>query len=160
MVSSILTLWTRSFPIKGESGLFLLLSCFIEISELNANSINPHQTPYTAVSDLGRHCLPMSLLWDARLIWVNSIFQKKMQIYTSFLKTIQQTTFKNIFQFSPGNRIDISCKLTQFDPLKPHFFIVKLGFTGVYLIFLISAQKHRYMKNIRMFHLKCFIFWW
>ena len=25
------------------------------------------------------------------------------------------------------------------DPLKPHFYIVKLGFTGVYIIFLISA---------------------
>ena len=31
----------------------------------------------------------------------------------------------------------------NFDPLKPHFYIVKLGFTGVYIIFLISAQKHR-----------------
>ena len=28
-----------------------------------------------------------------------------------------------------------------FDPLKPDFYIVKLGFTGVYIIFLISAQK-------------------
>ena len=27
--------------------------------------------------------------------------------------------------------------------LKPHFYLVKLGFTGVYIIFLISAQKHR-----------------
>ena len=26
-------------------------------------------------------------------------------------------------------------------PLKPHFYIVKLGFTGVYIIFLISAQN-------------------
>ena len=32
--------------------------------------------------------------------------------------------------------------LYNFDPLKPHFHIVKLGFTGVYIIFLISAQKH------------------
>ena len=29
------------------------------------------------------------------------------------------------------------------DPLKPKLYIVKLGFTGVYIIFLISAQKHR-----------------
>ena len=29
----------------------------------------------------------------------------------------------------------------KFDPLKPHFYIVKLGFTGVYIIFLISAQN-------------------
>ena len=26
-------------------------------------------------------------------------------------------------------------------PLKPHFYIVKLGFTGVYIIFLIYAQN-------------------
>ena len=29
----------------------------------------------------------------------------------------------------------------NFDPLKPHCCIVKLGFTGVYIIFLISAQN-------------------
>ena len=34
-------------------------------------------------------------------------------------------------------------RLYNSDPLKPHFYIVKLGFTGVYIIFLISAQKHR-----------------
>ena len=28
------------------------------------------------------------------------------------------------------------------DPLKPHFYIVKLGFTGVYF-FLVSAQNHK-----------------
>ena len=33
--------------------------------------------------------------------------------------------------------------LYNFDPLKPHFYIVKLGFTGVYIIFLISAQKKK-----------------
>ena len=33
-------------------------------------------------------------------------------------------------------------RLYNFDPLKPHFYTVKLGFTGVYIIFLISAQKH------------------
>ena len=34
-------------------------------------------------------------------------------------------------------------RLYNFDPLKPHFYIVKLGFTGVYIIFIIFAQKHR-----------------
>ena len=38
------------------------------------------------------------------------------------------------------NRITKTC-LYQFDPLKPYFYIVKLGFTGVYIIFLISAQN-------------------
>ena len=40
------------------------------------------------------------------------------------------------------NHITKTC-LYSFDPLKPHFYIVKLGFTGVYIIFLIFANKHR-----------------
>ena len=31
--------------------------------------------------------------------------------------------------------------LYNFDPFKPQFYIVKLGLTGVYIIFLISAQN-------------------
>ena len=68
-------------------------------------------------------------------------------------------------------------RLYNFDPLKSHFYIVKLGFTGVYIIFLISAQRHRLwvlvrdgsneytiyvlsrnMKNVRIFCLKTFHF--
>ena len=33
--------------------------------------------------------------------------------------------------------------LYYFDPLKAHFYIVKLGFTGVYIFFIISAHEHR-----------------
>ena len=38
--------------------------------------------------------------------------------------------------------------LYNFDPLKPHFYIVKLGFTGVYFICLFS-QKHRLWVLVR-----------
>ena len=31
--------------------------------------------------------------------------------------------------------------INNFDPLKPYFYIVKLGFIGVYIIFLTSAQN-------------------
>ena len=48
------------------------------------------------------------------------------------------------------------------DPLKPHFHIVKLGFTGVYIIFLFLLKNidcgysllyvlSSHMKNIRIF---------
>ena len=40
-------------------------------------------------------------------------------------------------------------RLYNFDPLKPHFYIVKLGYTRVYIIFLISAQKHRLWVLVR-----------
>ena len=32
-------------------------------------------------------------------------------------------------------------RIYNFDPLKPHFYMVKLGFTGVYIILLISAKN-------------------
>ena len=38
--------------------------------------------------------------------------------------------------------------LCNFDPLKLRFYIVKLGFTGVYIIFLIFAQKHRLWNSL------------
>ena len=34
-------------------------------------------------------------------------------------------------------------------PLTPHFYIVKLGFTGVYIFFLIFALKHRLWVLVR-----------
>ena len=40
---------------------------FVGISELNANNVDPDQMPCSVASDLGLHCLPMSLLGDARL---------------------------------------------------------------------------------------------
>ena len=46
------------------------------------------------------------------------------------------------------NKIKVCCSCTitktclyNFDLLKPHFYIVKLGLTGVHIIFLISAQN-------------------
>ena len=48
-----------------------------------------------------------------------------------------------MFYLKVGSRANITkTRLYNFDPLKPHFYIVKLGFTGVYIIFLISDQKH------------------
>ena len=34
-------------------------------------------------------------------------------------------------------------------PLKPHFYIVKLGFTGVHITFLISCSIHRLWVLVR-----------
>ena len=56
-------------------------------------------------------------------------FQQKYEKYQNFyLKTLFSVV---ITKTCPYN----------FDPLKPHFYIVKLGFTGVYIIFLISTQN-------------------
>ena len=54
----------------------------------------------------------------------------------------------------PHRVVNLYCHITKtclhnIDPLKPHFYIIKLGFTGVYIIFLISAQKHRLWVLVR-----------
>ena len=41
-----------------------------EMSVINADSVDPDQTPRFAASDLGLHCLPTSHFWDARHKWV------------------------------------------------------------------------------------------
>ena len=46
--------------------------------------------------------------------------------------------------------------LYNFDPLKPHFYIVKLGFTGVYIIFLISVQSIDCGYSLTSTHNLCF----
>ena len=69
-------------------------------------------------------------------------------------------------------------RLYNFDSLKSHFYIVKLGLKGVYIIFLILLKNiycefslepprrvpiiyilSRDTKNIRIFYLKIFLFW-
>ena len=45
----------------------------MEIPVFNANSVDPDQTPRSAASDLGLHCLPITLLPDSRLEWVNPV---------------------------------------------------------------------------------------
>ena len=35
-------------------------------------------------------------------------------------------------------------RLCNFDPLKPHFYIVKLGFTGVYITFFFAKRDCGY----------------
>ena len=50
-----------------------MITMFYKIAALNANSVDPDQTPRSAASDVGLHYLPMSLLWEARLKWVNHV---------------------------------------------------------------------------------------
>ena len=59
--SSTSTLWTDPLPVEGVVDSFLLLPCCIEICLFNANSVDSDQTPRSVASDLGLHCLPMSL---------------------------------------------------------------------------------------------------
>ena len=45
-----------------------------------ANSGNPDQMPHSAASDLGLHCLPITLLQVSWLQWVNVNMKTKWQL--------------------------------------------------------------------------------
>ena len=66
----------------------------MERSELNANSVDPDQTPRSAASDLGLHCLPMSYLWDAKHKWVNQIYSRETS--PSILTRLQITNKSSV----------------------------------------------------------------
>ena len=70
---------------------------------------------------------------------------------TSFFDVVALLYFYGITEEA---RTNTKTYLFYFDPLKPHFYIVKLGFAyigyiGVYVIFLISDQKHRLWVLVR-----------
>ena len=47
------------------------------MAKLFANSGDPDQTPHSAASDLGLHCLPITLLRVSRLQWVKTAQENK-----------------------------------------------------------------------------------
>ena len=64
--------------------------------------------------------MPLAILWNSRWLRVAWHYDTcTMQIKLPITKTC----------------------LYKIDPLKPHFYIVKLGFTGVYIIFLNFTQN-------------------
>ena len=86
MLSSIFYLNCLENSIFNRRGvrLYFFSPYFIEIPVFNANCVGPDQTPHCAASDLGIHCLPMLLLWDARLKWVNvksGVTRKNFEIF-------------------------------------------------------------------------------
>ena len=64
-------------------------------------------------------------------------YEKYQNFYLKIFFMVKFSVYLNRHVFVNITKIS----LYNSDPLKPHFYIVKLGFTGVYIIFLISAQN-------------------
>ena len=95
---------------------------------------------------------------DAPLSYSNGFYYESPDVWKSpnILEYVQKVGgFIRQFLFCILFCIRKTC-LYNVDPLKPHFYIVKLGFAGVYIIFLISAQKHRLWVLIRTASLRQF----
>ena len=77
-------------------------------------------------------------------LWLNvSADILKLSSFFFFFFFFLSIEIKNSLSQRASRDINITktC-LYNFEPIKPHFYIIKLEFTGVYIIFLISAKKH------------------
>ena len=63
---------------------------------LYANSADPDQTPRSAASDLGLHCLHRSQKGDARLIWVKVFLVLRQKVMWSLFKWRKLTKWINL----------------------------------------------------------------
>ena len=115
------------------SGWFLLLPCFIEISVFNANSVDPDQTPLSAASDLGLHCLPMSLFRDARHKWVK---HTKADVWRKMVARSNKYIEKKLVQ----KLINYKNSPYNVDPFIPLFALMLLMTMGIHITCLIP--KH------------------
>ena len=122
----------------------LLFVCFKMADQTNLSSTLP-------VSDTTRE------VWRRKLCWW--CLSSGFPLCTFLSKTkkmmfLFRIYFGLCFLLWNASFISVELAITKtylynFDPLKPHFYIVKLGFTGVYTIFLIFAQKHRLWVLVR-----------
>ena len=107
---------------------------FYCMSVVNANSVDPDQTPRKAASDLSLHCLPISHLWDARHKWVENgvgYFLKWLAMQES-----KQSCLKVVFLSKMAENIP-----TVWNPLK------SMTKTGVYYGRIILICFARVLQN-------------
>ena len=93
----------------------------------------------------------MTVDWHVFLFPSECINRRKLPEVKGLDETVQMgSTIQNWIWYMLKDLINITkTRLYNFDPLKPHFYIVKLGFTGLYIIFLIFAWKHRLWVLVR-----------
>ena len=63
---------------------FIFIQILIEHSVTISG--DPDQMPFSAVSDLALHCLPMPHKKDTRLIWVNKLQNSFHSAYFSYIR--------------------------------------------------------------------------
>ena len=121
-----------NFPKHLFRGLKYLCRLWLARPTTPYESINPYgdKKAYTSQSDF--YGSIMKLLYDFAQLRASSIYKRGIsKPYWYMLSHLQNLSWRFITK---------TC-LYNFDPLKPRFYVVKMGFTGVYVIFLSSAQN-------------------
>ena len=84
------------------------------------------------------------------LVFLNSTRKKGLAFCADCIRNMWIVSLQeNVCEMSNSFPGIMKTCLYNFDLLKPHFYKVKLGFTGVYINLLISAQKHRLWVIVR-----------
>ena len=94
---------------------------------------------------IGAHKPVMENLIEEKEKWTNERNDKCDDAYSILHNSTSYT--QCLLQISKS--YITKTRLYSFNPLKTLFFTVKLGFTGVDINFLISAQKHRLLVLVR-----------
>ena len=98
--------------ILGMSG-YVIYIFLKKMVELCANSGDPDQMPHSVASDLGLHCLPVTLLGVSRLQWVKVTYDINRNI--SFITHWANSADDKLMLFSYFCQkidFDIPCKLS------------------------------------------------
>ena len=94
-----------------------------------------------------------------RKLFIEILFLSSYHILFRLNQALRSGSESNLPDVQAGRRVQLvvsmlviiitKTRLYNTDPLKPHFYIVKQGLTGVYIIFFTSAQKHKLWVLIR-----------
>ena len=74
------------------------------MAKLFANSGDPDQTPRSAASDLGLHCLPITLLGVSRLQWVNAALLQKASTEDQGQSSAEKLSLSNCLIFKAPSK--------------------------------------------------------
>ena len=110
--------------------------------------VRPAKTQISLGIMFGLHTFLSSIIRQQQVLKLWTWRNARRFPLTCIFKTYMSTIHWSIQTLFYTKTITKTC-LYNFDPLKPHLYIVKLGFTGIYLIFLITAQKHKLWILVR-----------
>ena len=79
------------------------------MAKLFANSGDPDQTPHSAASDLGLHCLPVTLLRISRLQWVKQVGKEGMRVSSVIHFFPHLPLFLSLLSFSSSSAHFLQC---------------------------------------------------
>ena len=124
------------------------------MAKLFANNGDPDQTPGSAASDLGLHCLPITLLWVSRLQLVKERICSQRQIHLrGYLFLLVQTVHNwdnsnrmssHVSQTNKEDDLRGNLLMSRFSSEKFMSYIVKCMSMNVSeTIFFLSKQRGR-----------------